>query len=284
MRIFSITFLLAVVASFFIGCNSEGGASSASDPSAFKVSPTGVQYKLFPSDTEGARLQPNDVVNVHYELWVGDTMITNTRTMGTPMPVQIFEPATGAGPDVNEVYVQAHEYDSVVVRLPLDSLPEEGKAFKEYNPEATFLELRVKMLGKFDEGRVIKKYIQDNEYDKLDHQTLDDGVQVFRIAKGDGPQISVGDSIVAHLRAKVISTGKVFSDSWENGQPMGFRLNEQGVLPGLVSGLTQLKQGDHAVLILPYSTAFGPGGQPMAGIPPYAPISFEVKVLEVHKD
>lgn len=281
MRIFSAIFLTAGLVAFLAGCSSEDGTASNDE---FQVSPTGVQYKIFPAEERGAQLQPNDVVNVHYELWVGDTMITNTRTAGTSMPVQIFEPAAGAGPDVNEVYVQAHEHDSLVLRIPMDSLPEEGKAFKEYNPDATFLELRVKMMGKFDEQKVINDFIQKNEYDKLENTTLDDGVRVFWTEKGDGPQVAVGDSLVAHLRATVIPTGTVFSDSWESGNPVGFRLSEQGVLPGLVSGLTQLKAGDHAVLVLPYATAFGPGGQPMAGIPPYAPIAFEVKILEVHKD
>ncbi len=249
----------------------------------FEVSPSGIQYKIYSADNRGERLQVGDIVNMHYQLWIRDSQITSTRKT-KPIRIPILEPVKGAGPDINEVYLQAHEFDSIEIRIPLDSIPMQAPTYRQYDSNAQYLTVRVQLLGKYDENKLIESYIQDQGYYDLPSKTTPSGVRVIWHRKGTGQPIAIGDSVVLHLKGSLLEDDMVFTNTWAQGQSLGFYIDSSSVgLPGLLNGITALRGGDSATLILPSTTAFGPVGQPIIGIPPFSPIVFEAKIFEVVK-
>ena len=69
--------------------------------------------------------------------------------------------------------------------------------------------------------------------------------------------------------------GKVFDSSVERKEPATFPLN--GVIPCWTEGVQKIKVGGKAKLVCPSEIAYGDSGRP--GIPPGAPLTFQVELL-----
>jgi FKBP-type peptidyl-prolyl cis-trans isomerase len=71
--------------------------------------------------------------------------------------------------------------------------------------------------------------------------------------------------------------GTKFDSSHDRGQPAEFGLNE--VIAGWTEGLQLMKKGGKARLVIPSNLAYGPQGR--QGIPPFAPLAFEIELLDI---
>ncbi len=268
--------LLAAAAVLAVGCQSNSETESSDQTSS------GIRYQIVASEERGDALQVGDIVNIHMEAWIGDSMIYSTRRLEKlPVPFEIVEPVEGAPFDMNEIYLQAHEYDSIVAFIPLDSMPQQAAFYRQIDSTADHLEVRVQLLGKYDEEKIITAYIDSMQYGNLPSKTTPNGVRVYWKEQGNGPEVKVGDSLTLHVVGRVVRSGLVFFNTRKDEFPLGLVFDSTSVYPGLFEGLLLLRAGDKAVLILPSRTALGALGQPLAGIPPFAPIEFEVEVVAV---
>lgn len=93
---------------------------------------------------------------------------------------------------------------------------------------------------------------------------------------GTGDYLKKGDPVVVHYRG-VFLDGKEFDSSYARGEPIKFKVGEMNA--GWNEGLTFMKKGDKATLLLPSRIAYGEKGFP-GYIGPNTPIVFELVVLE----
>lgn len=103
------------------------------------------------------------------------------------------------------------------------------------------------------------------------------GLMYKVIEEGSGESPEPTDTVRVHYTGK-FTDGTVF-DSSEGGEPVQFQLNQ--VIPGWTEGLQLMKEGATYEFYIPYTLAYGEAGAPRGGIPPYATLVFEVKLLEV---
>lgn len=129
------------------------------------------------------------------------------------------------------------------------------------------------------EGAAIQKYLKDNNITPT--TTLPSGLIYVEKQAGKGPKAANGKKVKVQYTGKLLD-GKVFDSSVERGQPFEFTLGQRAVIEGWDLGIALMNQGGKATLIIPSKLAYKDKG---AGdkIPPYAPLVFDVELVEVEK-
>jgi peptidylprolyl isomerase len=114
-------------------------------------------------------------------------------------------------------------------------------------------------------------------------QLKEDAPKDFKLAtliKGDGEELSIGDSIVVHYSGFVWG-GESFDSSWESKQPAQFQLAESNLIKGFVKALEGQTVGSQVIAIIPPSEGYGEQGQ--GSIPPNATLIFVIDILGTKK-
>lgn len=109
--------------------------------------------------------------------------------------------------------------------------------------------------------------------------TTDSGLTYIITKHGDGAQLKAGDTIIVNYTG-MLTNGQKFDSSLDRNEPFTFPLGAGKVIKGWDEGFQKLRVGDHAILTLPASIAYGSRG---AGgvIPPDATLIFIVEVLGI---
>jgi FKBP-type peptidyl-prolyl cis-trans isomerase FkpA len=75
------------------------------------------------------------------------------------------------------------------------------------------------------------------------------------------------------------TTGEVFGSNYPDTTTLRWIVGSGAILPGLDEGVTYMKEGGKAKMLLPSSLAYGPTGY--YAIPGYTPLLFEVILVKV---
>jgi FKBP-type peptidyl-prolyl cis-trans isomerase len=111
-------------------------------------------------------------------------------------------------------------------------------------------------------------------------QTTASGLKYSILKPGDpkGIHPKLGDTVKVHYTGW-LENGKSFDSSVKRGQPAEFRLGQ--VIKGWNEGLALMTPGARFKFTIPGDLAYGPRGQPRAGIGPNATLIFEVELLGI---
>ena len=109
--------------------------------------------------------------------------------------------------------------------------------------------------------------------------TTPSGLTYLITKKGMGRGSKKGDTVVLHYTG-MLTNGVKFDSSRDRGEPLAFKLGAGQVIKGYDEGLSKLRVGDHAILVIPSNLAYGTKG---AGdvIPPDSKLIFVVEVVDV---
>jgi len=108
--------------------------------------------------------------------------------------------------------------------------------------------------------------------------TTDSGLQFRLITKGKGTASpKETDTVEVQYKGKLID-GTEFDSSYTRGKAATFKLNE--VIPGWTEGLSRMKVGDKAELIIPPQLGYGEYGAGQL-IGPNATLVFEVELVSI---
>jgi len=112
--------------------------------------------------------------------------------------------------------------------------------------------------------------------------TTPSGLTYLITKKGMGRQPKAGETVVLHYTG-MLTNGVKFDSSRDRGEPFAFKLGAGQVIKGWDEGVSKLRIGDHAILVIPSNLAYGTRG---AGgvIPPDSKLIFVVEVLDVKSD
>lgn len=109
-------------------------------------------------------------------------------------------------------------------------------------------------------------------------KTHDSGIQ-YRISHhGEGEKVKTNDLVLVHYML-MLEDSTVIEDSRQRGEPVSFKVGAGHVIKGWDKGITLLRKGDKATLVVP--PQLGYGDQPMGNIPAHATLVFHVEIMDV---
>lgn len=127
-----------------------------------------------------------------------------------------------------------------------------------------------------DPAGVLDREAPDPEPPPAD--TPDDAVETTTLIEGQGPVAEVGDTLYVHY-VLVLADGSAPDSSWERGDPFAFTLGRTEVVAGWEEGMVGARVGERRRLVIGAEKAYGSEGT--SGVPPDAPLGFEVDVVAI---
>ncbi|HXH17763.1 MAG TPA: peptidylprolyl isomerase [Chitinophagales bacterium] len=97
--------------------------------------------------------------------------------------------------------------------------------------------------------------------------------------EGTGENPAPGKTVSVHYNGTLVD-GTKFDSSYDRGQPLEFPIGQGRVIKGWDEGISLLKKGGKAKLIIPYFLAYGEQGYPPV-IPTKATLLFDVELVDV---
>src|ERR1700710_673586 len=85
-------------------------------------------------------------------------------------------------------------------------------------------------------------------------------LEVLDITVGEGPEATVGCTVVAHYVGVAHSSGEEFDASYNRGEPLSFRLGVGQVISGGDAGMEGMGVGAPRQLVIPPHLAYGDRG------------------------
>ena len=122
-----------------------------------------------------------------------------------------------------------------------------------------------------------EKYVADLKAKDSSVKTAPSGLSYKIEDEGQGDKAKENSTVVVNYTGRHLN-GDVF-DSTDGRNPATFNL--QGVVPGFREGIMLLGKTGRATLYIPGELAYGPNGQPAAGIGPNEMLVFDVEVLDI---
>ncbi|MDT3404386.1 FKBP-type peptidyl-prolyl cis-trans isomerase [Mucilaginibacter terrae] len=287
----------------------------ASCNSGFKKGEGGLLYTIH-EDKDGAPVKEGDFISVNLIAKTdADSVLFNSYDTGKPMPTLMPKPQFKG--DIYAGISKLSEGDSATFKINTDSMFKASPNPRPANLKGKYIIYQVKVVkiipkGKLTDqvfqGRVtdyfkaesaklkgvepgkISKYIADNNIKATKTST---GLQYQITKPGTGATIAKGDTAVVNYVGR-LTTGKVFDtsikevaqkektyDAMRPYQPIRIAVGAGAVIPGWDEGLQLLNKGAKATLVIPSSLAYGEQG--LGPVPPFAPIVFEVELVDIVK-
>ena len=273
---------------------------TASCNTNYEKTPSGLAYKIIKGNGS-QKLKGGDIAKIYATIKISPrdtTLFTTANHLPEYVPV---DTSSRLSHDYNEILKLCNVGDSLVVVSQVDTLVKRNMA--QYN----------NMLKRGDQittsMRVLKAFAsreeqakdQQKELDKekakevadlesylkkkgIKAQKTENGVYIEQLSPGSGDKAVNGKQVTVNYRGSLLENGKVFDSnmdtSFHHMQPFSFTLGANQTIRGWEEGLLALNKGAKANLYIPSLLGYGPPGAPPA-IPAYAPLKFEVEVLNI---
>jgi FKBP-type peptidyl-prolyl cis-trans isomerase FkpA len=275
--------------------------SSCSKEVKYKTTDTGLRY-IFYTEHKGKSPRENNYVTLDmvYRL-ENDSVLYDSREAGMPLRYQLtkppFEGAIEEGimmmseGDSATFFVSADSMFARVFKKPLPDFIKKGSRMvfnihllKVQNAADAEAEIREKLTAKFaEEKKLIDNYIEEN---KITEKPSPDGLYVIVTKKTKGKLPEKGDRIAVQYIGKFVD-GETF-DACVPNHPYEFIFGGSKTMPGFEEGLSKLREGEKATIIIPSELGYGEKGKrnPASGVyivPPYTPLIYEVELVSITK-
>ncbi len=125
--------------------------------------------------------------------------------------------------------------------------------------------------GEEQEMKTIDNFLRNND---IDTEPTASGLYYIELEVGTGAQPQVGDTVEVYYEGFFLS-GVLFDTNMDS-DPLRFVIGAMTVIEGFEEGVTYMKEGGEAMLIIPSSLAYGSVGSYYMGIPGYTPLGFTV--------
>lgn len=270
------------------------------------ITPSGFPYTHSKVGTE--KVKPGDFLSFTLKIEGSDDRVLQDLPEGPNMPMMQMPTVENPLPQSNpilEAMVDASVGDTIIITMPIDSLPNvksnpqfagleylkyttvvidiQDEVAKKATDEAKRLELEAAMeankkrIPEIDE--MLKTTLKNYKSGKLKTEKLESGLKYVIHDQGDGAQAENGKQVSVDYYG-VTMDNKMFDNSFRRGAPYTFTLGRGEVIKGWDLGIPLLNTGGAATLFIPYQLAYGEAGSP-PNIGPKAELVFYVELKDV---
>lgn len=283
----------------------------------YEVSEAGLYTKFYNHDENGVKPKEGDVVRVTLVVKDGkDSVLSNSKDQGpnAAAGVDYFEMQLTKSPykgSIQDGIASMAVGDSASFLISVDSmfkarpvppflkkggmLTYDVKLRKIISKEEVMKEeakrrdeeMAMREMSKNEEPKILARYLEEN---KITVKPNADGLYYIELKKGKGAKAKIGDVIRVNYTGRLLD-GRVFDTNnkevaqasglynprREYDVPVEFPL-DSGLFKGWQEGIPMMCPGTKAKLIMP--SALGIGENASGVIPPYAPLEFEVELVE----
>jgi FKBP-type peptidyl-prolyl cis-trans isomerase len=291
-------------------------ASCSGDHPGFTRTDTGLYYKFHDKNDNAPKVRTGDEVTVSLKMYTADTVILFT-VRDTLLSQQILVEESVYPGDLYEALRMMSEGDSATfifrsndlfvnffrMESPPDYIRDSADVFMDLRIRSrltgaeaekkmqAMLEAREKMLEELrsSEPARIAAFLKEHH---LSAKTLKSGLCLIETRGGKGPAIKTGASVTVNYVAKLIN-GKIIETSLKEEAmksgifdslfeyiPFTFVMGDSSTVAGWEEGISHMRKGGKAILVVPSSLAYGEEGLEDI-IPPYSPVVYEIEILEV---
>ena len=277
----------------------------------FKETKNGLYYKFYIENKDAKKPGVGDILVAELTVRTADsTLFTNS---GNPQKLFKLDTSYYKG-DLNEGLALMGIGDSATFIIPADSLKKVmslppfiksgdvlyydikisgivSKADAEKEKQAA-MATQQKMIddAKANEPKVMEKYLSDN---KIKVKPTVSGLYFIDVKKGSGAKAEKGKKVKVNYIGR-LADGTVFDTSIESEakksntynpkrpyEPFEFTLGNSEVIPGWDEGISLMKVGGKAKLVIPSKIGYGERGAGNS-IPPCSVLVFEVELVGVN--
>jgi len=275
---------LTLIATLFLACSKYPG---------YKKTDSGLYYKFYTKSDDTLKPKINDIMKLYLSYGTKDSLLMDGKE---EFLLQLTEPQFKG--DINEALAMMSKGDSASFIMPADSFFKKivHMPLPDFIDSTEMLYFNAKMLDFFTQEEFIKRMNEENalkeqqemanltEYLKNNEITIqptESGLIYVEIKKGTGPQATQGKKVKVHYTGTLLD-GTKFDSSYDHPdqQPLEFTIGEHRIIPGFEEGVSLMRKGGKARLIMPSKLAYGsrPAGP---NIPAFSTLIFEVELVDV---
>ncbi len=265
----------------FVSCNNSG----------FKTDKSGLKYKFIVENKDSLQPEIGDILVLSMKYTTDkDSIIDETDYFR----MQLNEP-TNEGAGIQNGLALMHVGDSAVFivdaklfynknrkeKLPTFIKPGSKLTFyiklfnvisyKEFEQERRSL----RSSNSKEEEELLNQYIKNTNITVKPTQT---GLYYVETLKGKGKSPQPGKKVIINYMGYFID-GKIFDSTYKRHKPFEFSFGVGDVIQGLDQGISKMKEGGRATLIIPSYLAYG--DKKHGPVAPYSTLIFEVELLRV---
>lgn len=271
-----------------------------------KAFPSGLEYIHFVSNEDKYRAKLNDYLEIEVRILTegqADTIADTYRYAERPLYRQAEFPEYKGAPE--EALVLLHPGDSIHLfveankKYRVEPLPKNATV----KPN-TRIEYQIKVIDVLTPSQYAEIKMEEERQDIADFlakEKQERGVTYKKHPSGIYYHIEAhgaareslkparsGDKITIHYIGRFLGglgfDRTVFPKDPDKNKPISFVLGKKRVIPGWEMLLSSvLVKGDQANVIIPSRYAFGKEGQPKLKVPPFTPLRFKIKVVDIKR-
>ncbi len=230
---------------------------------------SGLEYTITEKGS-GKKPMNGDKVIVHYTgKLTNDTVFDSSLKRGQP-----FEFKLGAGNVIkgwDEAFLLLQVGDKATIKFG----PELGYGANATGaiPANSTLIFDVELLD-------VKEGLRPYDVKGKDTLKTKNGVQYIIVKANKTGEQAVAGTVADFHYAGYFRDGKTFDNSFDRNQPLSIKIGQGQLMPGWDEGMSMLRNGEKARLIIPSSLALGEKGYPPL-IPPNTDLIMDIEMLNV---
>ncbi len=271
-------------------CDSTGGIKKTSE---------GLMYKIVKDEPGDKSPQVNDIIEMHVNIRIGDSVLLNSRQMNNNKPFEFPLPEATFTSDWVTGIKLLTAGDSAVFYVPVDSAKKYAQGqFPEFAKNTDTVVYEVKLVS-FKSAEEMKKKEEEaaarqiTEDDKklqayfaengLNPQKTGSGLYYIIEKEGTGAAIEKGQVVSVNYTGKNLK-GETFDSNvdpnFQHVEPFSFPAGVGQVIKGWDEGIMLLKKGSKARFFIPSPLAYGPNSMG-ANIGPNEILVFDVEITNI---
>ncbi len=268
---------------------------NCSNPIEFSKHLSGLEYRLVVHNENANKPQLGDILllKMIYKS-EKDSILFDSRDYKGAFRMQLNE-ASHFGGSIEDAFSLMNIGDSLVCKInayDFYTKTRKRKIPKGIKPE-NFINFYIKLSGiqsmdSFSRERQAKHQSDEKDEMKLLENYLKranikieasmSGLYYIKLEEGKGRKAQAGKTVSVHYTGKFID-GKIFDSSYKRNKPLKFKLGRGEVIKGMDEGISKMKEGGKARLIVPSHIAYGK--RQTGSIPPFSTLIFELEFLKM---